>query len=465
MQLRLITCLALSALALVGSAAAAQDVTPAESARIDKIVTAALARTGTPSASIAIVRGGRIVLARAWGRQNDAAGPPDASLPYQIASNSKQFTAAALLLLEDAGKLSLDDKVAKFLPGITGGDQISIRQLLSHTSGLQDYYPQDYTTPYSRSPVSPQGIVDRWAKKPLDFVPGTKWQYSNTGYVVAGLIAEKEAGMPLMTYLRQRILTPLGIRATGIDDAVGPGFPMGYNRAALGPVRPAEISARGWLYAAGELAMSATDLAKWDIARIERSLLPADDWAAQEATVKLADGTDTHYGLGVFESQQGGHRVIAHGGESSGFLSTNNVYPDDKIAVVVLTNGDFGDAHRSIANAIGNVLLPPTGDDAVELAAARSMFDQLAAGRLDSALLTDDARYYFTAERRDDYAKSLAPLGEPEGFEQLGPMRLRGGFINRNYRISFGARKLTVITYREPDGTRRYEQFLVMPGE
>ena len=455
----------LAAFVLAATPVAAQEVTPAESARIERIVTTALARTGTPSASIAIVRGGRVVLAKAWGRQTDAATAPSADLPYQIASNSKQFTAAALLLLEDAGTLSLDDKVSKFLPGISGGEQISIRQLLSHTSGLQDYYPQDYTIPISRKPVSPQGIVDRWARKPLDFTPGTKWQYSNTGYVVAGLIAEKAAGMPLMAYLEQHILKPLGIRATNIDDAVGPGFPTGYNRAALGPVRAAEISARGWLYAAGELAMSATDLAKWDIARINRTLLPADDWATQEATVKLADGTDTHYGLGVFQSQQGGHRIISHGGESAGFLSTNNVYPDDKVAVVVLTNGDFGDAHHVIADAIGNVLLPPTGADATELAAARSLFAELAAGRIDPALLTDDATYYFNAERRDDYAKSLAPLGEPIGFEQAGPMRLRGGFVNRNYRVSFAGRKLTIITYREPDGARRYEQFMVMPAE
>lgn len=455
----------LLALVIQTAPAAAQDLTAAETAQIERIVTSVLARSGTPSASVAIVRGGRIVLARAWGKQTDAGGPARPDLPYQIASNSKQFTAAALLLLEDEGKLSLDDKVAKFLPGITDGDQISIQQLLSHTSGLQDYYPQDYTTPYSTKPVAPQGIVDRWAKKALDFAPGTKWQYSNTGYVVAGLIAEKVAGEPLMTYLNRRVLKPLGMRATNIDDAVGPGFPMGYNRAALGPVRPAEISARGWLFAAGELAMTASDLAKWDIARLNRSLLPPDDWAAQETTVKLADGTDTHYGLGVFLSQQGGHRVIAHGGESSGFLSTNNVYPEEKVAVVVLTNGDFGDAHRSIADRIGEVLLPPTGEDAVELAAARSMVAALAAGKVDPALLTDDANYYFNAERRGDYATSLAPLGEPEAFQQLGPKRLRGGFVNRNFAMTAGGRKLNIITYREPDGAKRYEQFLVMPAE
>ena len=104
---------------------------------------------------------------------------------------SKQFTAAAILLLADEGKLSLDDKVSKYIPGITDGDQITIRQLLSHTSGLRDYWPQDYSFKAMATPTTPQGIVDRWAKAPLDFKPGTQWQYSNTGYVVAGMIVER----------------------------------------------------------------------------------------------------------------------------------------------------------------------------------------------------------------------------------------------------------------------------------
>ena len=116
---------------------AAQALSPAEEAAIDRLVTATLADTQVPSASIAIVRGGRIVLARAYGRQSERGGPADPRLPYPIASISKQFTAAAVLLLEDEGKLRLDDPVARYVPGVTDGDRITIRQLLSHTSGLQ----------------------------------------------------------------------------------------------------------------------------------------------------------------------------------------------------------------------------------------------------------------------------------------------------------------------------------------
>src|SRR6476620_955656 len=197
-------------LAFAAIPATAQSLTPAEAAQVDKIVADALAADEVPSASIAIVREGKIVLTKAYGKANERLAART-DMPYQIASNSKQFTAMALLLLEDEGKLSLDDHVSKFLPGISGGDRITIRQLLSHTSGLQDFWPQDYSFEAMSHPTKPQGIVDRWARKPLDFQPGDQWQYSNTGYVVAGMIAEKVSGEPLVAFLQKRIFKPLGM--------------------------------------------------------------------------------------------------------------------------------------------------------------------------------------------------------------------------------------------------------------
>src|SRR6185312_8393368 len=250
--------------ALVAFPVLAQPLTPAETAAIDKIVTSDLAADEVPSAEIAIVRDGKIVLNKAYGRAS-ATLPANPNLPYEIASNSKQFTAMAILLLQNEGKLSLDDHVSKYIPGITEGDKITIRQLLSHTSGIQDYWPQDYSFEAMSHPTTPEGIVDRWAKKPLDFQPGDQWQYSNTGYVVAGMIVEKVAGEPLLAFLQRRIFRPLGITAYDQDLAVGPAFPQGYGRHALGPLRVEPPAAQGWLFAAGELSMSASDLAKWDI--------------------------------------------------------------------------------------------------------------------------------------------------------------------------------------------------------
>ncbi|MBX9644307.1 MAG: beta-lactamase family protein [Novosphingobium sp.] len=184
----------------------------------------------------------------------------------------------------------------------------------------------------------------RWGFKALDYEPGTRWQYSNTGYVAAGMIAEKAGGAPLWQQFEARIFRPLGIKPVPMDGTTGPAFPQGYYRNALGPARPAKPPARGWLWATGEFSMSAAELAKWDIARINRTLLPREDWEEMERPVRLADGTSNGYGLGVYSRIVDGCRMINHGGASVGFLSQNSVWLDDRVAIAVLTNGDFAGA-------------------------------------------------------------------------------------------------------------------------
>ncbi len=460
-------CLAAGLLS-VSAPAPAQSLSSAETAQVDKTVTDALAKSDVPSASVAIVRGGRIVYTKAYGKQAETGATRDEA-PYQIASVSKQFTAAAILLLQREGKLSLDDHVSKYVPGITDGDTITIRQLLSHTSGLQDYWPQDYSFKAMATPVTPQEIVDRWAKKPLDFKPGTQWQYSNTGYVVAGMIVEKVSGQKLLDFLKARIFRPLGVTVYDQDVAVGPGFPQGYGRAALGPVRPVQPPARGWLYAAGELAMSARALATWDVARLDRTLLAPEDWATQETPVKLADGTSNGYGLGVSTGSANGRRFVEHSGEAVGFLSENIVYPDQKAAIVVLINSWSSDAYQTIAQKLAGIVLSPAASDPADtatLARVRTVFDQLrGVGTLDRNLLTDDANFYFTPTTLGDYRTSLAPLGTPTAFVQTGKPRLRGGFVNRSYRVTYPGTTLSVSTYAEPGANGKLEQLLVTPTQ
>ncbi|MCA1652622.1 MAG: beta-lactamase family protein, partial [Sphingomonadales bacterium] len=397
----------------------------------------------------------------------DRLGAATAAMPYQIASNSKQFTAMGLILLADEGKLSLDDHVSKYLPEISGGETITIRQLLSHTSGLQDFWRQDYMFETMTRPTAPQGIVDRWAKKPLDYAPGTRWQYSNTGYVVAGLILEKVAGEPLMTFLGRRIFTPLGMHPIDIDDSNTPAFPTGYHRYALGPVRVATPPARGWLWAAGELSMTAGDLARWDIARLDRAVLPARDWTMQEQLVILTDGTSSGYGLGVFNHLQRDRRVIDHGGESVGFVSQNTVYPDSRSAIVVLTNADFSGTPEALTEGIEKIVLDAPQTERVSegdrLADVRALYKALVNGAPDRSTLTSNLGAYFDPTTLGDYRASLSALGTPT-IAMPKPPRLRGGFVNRNYTLRYpGGRELTLITYAEPGATGRWEQYLIMP--
>ncbi|MBS0482654.1 MAG: beta-lactamase family protein [Proteobacteria bacterium] len=448
--------------------AIAQDLTAAEQTAIDQAVTSALKGSGVPSAQIAVVRGGRIVLDKAWGKASERIARSTPALPYQIASNSKQFLAALLLLLEDDGKLSLDDKVSKWLPEVTGADSMTVRQLLSHTSGLQDFWPQDYLFSAMEKPVDPAGIVARWGRKPLDYAPGTRWQYSNTGYVVAGLIAEKAGGKPLWRQFDERIFTPLGIKPLPIDETNGPAFPQGYHRNALGPVRAATPPARGWLWAAGELSMTAAELAKWDVARMNRTLLPRDDWEEMETPVRLADGTTNGYGLGVSKHLVKGRWVVDHGGESVGFLSQNSTWIDDKVAVVVLTNADFAGAQDTLTEKIADIVLPHSPQANTGEAArdedARATLAELSAGKFDPRWFTDNARFYFTAQTLKDYTDSLSPLGTPQEVEPVGKPRLRGGFVRRAFALTYkDGEKLRLVTFAEPGPRGRWEQFIVMP--
>jgi CubicO group peptidase (beta-lactamase class C family) len=454
-------------LALFALPAAAQPLTQAQVAQVDVLVTKTLANTGVPSAEIAIVRDGRMVLTKAYGKANEGL-PARADLPYQIASNSKQFTAMALILLRDEGKLSLDDPVSKFLPGISGGDRITIRQLLSHTSGLQDFWPQDYLFAEMTKPTAPQGIVDKWAKKPLDFQPGARWQYSNTGYVVAGMIAEKVSGEPLLAYLNRKIFAPLDMHPVDQDDTNTPAFPAGYHRYALGPVRIAQPPARGWLYAAGELSMTAEDLAKWDIARMNRAIIPERDWVEQETPVLRSDGRSNGYGLGVFNHYQRDRHVIDHGGEAVGFLTQNTVYPDTKDAIIVFTNADFSGATDTLTEGIEKIVLnspePALANETDRLADVRAIYAALAGGKVDRSKFTANLNDYFNATTLGDYRSSLAPLGKPTSITINRSPRLRGGFVNRNYTIHYaGGKELTLITYAEPGAKGRWEQFMIMP--
>ena len=179
----------LSSLAL--AAQTVDTIDAAQRAQIDRIANQVLEQRGVPSASVAVVEKGKLVYTHAYGLAHidpDMAATPE--MRYSIGSISKQFTAAAMLLLQEQGKLSLDDAVGKYVPGLTRGDEVTIREILSHTSGYQDYWPEDYLMTPMMKPETAQQILDTWAKKPLDFEPGTQWQYSNTNYVIAGLIVE-----------------------------------------------------------------------------------------------------------------------------------------------------------------------------------------------------------------------------------------------------------------------------------
>ncbi len=449
---------------LASAPAAAQQLSDAERARVDSAATAVLAATGAPSASLAIVRGGRIVYEQAYG--DARVEPRTAATPamrYAIGSVSKQFTATAVLLLAEDGRLSLDDPVSRWFPDLTRAREITVRQLLSMTSGYQDYWPQDYVWPDMQRPATAQEIMRRWAGKALDFEPGTRWQYSNTNYVIAAAIVERVSGMGFFEFLRRRVFTPLGMTSVADVDA-GPLSATdagAWLRNGLGPLRPAPKEGRGWLFGAAQLAMTAHDLALWDIAVMDRTLLRPESYRAQQTDMLLAAGTATGYGLGVAVGTPSGRRRVAHGGAVSGYTTSNHVFPDDRAAIVVFTNiypGAAG-APGQIAGRIAGILFPAadTAADRAE-ATARRLYDLLTRGTVDRTVLSPNADAYFTPAVLADFASSLAPLGEPTEFARDGASD-RGGMRIRSYRLRAGGRTMALTTMTWPDG--KLDQYIL----
>jgi CubicO group peptidase (beta-lactamase class C family) len=415
-----------------------------------------------PSASLAIVRDGRIAYVEAYGDARvEPRIPAHPGMRYSVGSISKQFTAAAILMLAEERKLSLDDPVSRFAPTLTRANEVTVRQLLSHTSGYRDYWPQDYVPPFMLREITAGGILDGWARMQLDFDPGTQYQYSNTNYVIAGLIIEKASGRPFLEFLRAQIFVPLGMTSvTDVDQGrLASSDPIGYLRYALGPPREAPKEGKGWLFAAGELAMTARDLARWNVSLLERNLLTPASYREMETDVRLKNGLGTRYGLGVGVTMESGHRVLSHGGEVSGFMAENAVFPDDRAAICVLTNQDSADAASAIMRKIAPLLFTKQGSAAASEARARQVFEGLQSGRIDRSLFTADANSYFSDQATKDFATSLGPLGKPQEFKQTS-QRDRGGMTFHAFELRYPGKTLAIWERDMPDG--KIEQFQVM---
>ena len=453
----------LAAFPLAVAAQTVDTISPDLRAKIDRIAEQVLKQTGVPSASVAVVQHGKLVYTHAYGLAR--LQPPKKATPdmrYSIGSISKQFTATAILLLQEEGKLSIDDPVGKYVPGLTRGDDVTIRQILSHTSGYQDYWPEDYVMTPMLKPETAQQIMDTWGKKPLDFEPGAQWQYSNTNFVIAGAIVEKVSGESLWQFLGEHVFHPLEMKSAWNSDEhkLTDVDATAYYRHALAPLRVAPKEGVGWMCAAGELAMTAHDLALWDTSLIAGSVLKPESYKQMFTEVKTKDGKGTEYGLGVGVHDVDGHREIEHSGEVSGFVSDNEVLIDDGAAVAVLTNQDAVGA----ASMIARLAVPIVANLPLKAAELQALdiYRGLQKGTIDRSLLAPNLSDYFTPEAVKDYQSSLAPLGEPLSLHQ-GAEELRGGMTFRSFTITYLDKKLRLTTYTYPDG--KLEQYLIAPTQ
>jgi CubicO group peptidase (beta-lactamase class C family) len=424
--------------------------------QIDATANEWLVSTGAPSVSIALVQNGAVTYAHAYGKARLApATAATTSTRYAVDSVSKEFTAAAVLLLVEKGKLSLDDTAGKWFPDLGDASNVTLRQMLTHTAGLRDFWPQDFVPPEMLRPTSIAALLNEWAHRPLDFEPGTDWQYSNTGYVLAAAIVEKVAGQPLLEFLQQQVFAPLHMDHVTEDDTqpLSAADAAAYTRQGLGPTRAAPKEGAGWLFGASELAMTPAELALWDVSLISRSLLTASSYQEELTPVVLKNGTKKDYGLGLDIETVRGRVRIGHDGAGSGFLAAHRIWPDEKLAIVVLTNNDWA-SPDDLVNRIAFAVLTP---DPAE-ARARSVFTQFQSGRIERSLFTDGGNSLLTAQALADMKTSLGPLG-PARLIELEHEGKRGGMITRRWKILCRSKRLQALERGYPDG--KLEEFLV----
>ena len=320
-------------------------------------------RPGSPGCALAVVRDGRIVYAKGYGAADLATGAPiTPRTVFEIASISKQFTAASILLLAQEGKLALDDDVRKYVPQLPDyGAPVTLRQLLHHTGGVRDYEDLLHTAGFKLEDVtSDDDAVALLAReKTLEFPPGTQYKYSDSGYLLLSQVVRRVSGRPLREFARQRIFLPLGMRDTQILDDPRQAIP---GRAASYAARPgggwAPVRANWMQTGDGGVQTTVEDLAKWD-----RNFDHPNPRVGGRALIQglltpgtLNDGTKLAYACGLVVDKLWGLRRVSHSGEWEGYRGDYARFPDRKLAVITLCNAADADA-KGLARKVASVFL------------------------------------------------------------------------------------------------------------
>ena len=318
-----------------------------------------------PGAAVLVMKDGEVLLRKGYGLADLEQGIPiEPDMVFRIGSVTKQFTAAAILLLEEEGKLSVEDDLRKHLPDFPdlsiGERVITIEHLLTHTSGIRSYTDMPDFGRRMREDMSVEEIIALFRDEPLGFDPGEKYAYNNSGYVLLGAIVEKVSGKTYEAYLREKIFEPLGMSQTyyGSASRIIPKRAQGYDTVNA-EFENAEFLSMTIPYAAGSLLSTVDDLAKWDRALYGTGLLSQASLDKWWKPFLLANGESIHYGYGWSISSYEGHRVVGHGGGINGFTCHLLRVPEDRVFVTVLTNKNDEKANPALvarklaATAIG----------------------------------------------------------------------------------------------------------------
>jgi CubicO group peptidase (beta-lactamase class C family) len=434
-----------------------------------------LASRGGVGATVALVKDGHVLLAKGFGhRLVDSSAPVGDEALFGIGSVTKQFTSAAALLLAEDGKLSVTDKVARYYPALTRANDITLLDLMNHVSGYPDYYPLDFVDRRMTKTIAPDDLLKDYAGGMLDFDPGTRWSYSNTGYILLGRIIERVSGQALGAFLGDRIFKPLGMSHTIFDPKANDSrVAPGYTSFALTTLTVAVREGDGWVGGAGAIYSTAADIARWDIALMGGKVLKPASWQLMTKPRMLANGKSSNYGCGLSVGTRSGLTVFTHGGAVSGFIARNTFVPETKSAVVVVINDEDGPLANAIVEHALDAVLPAkaanlpvtTGPSAAREdrgviphvagpepgAQASTMFSGLQSGRLDRAKLGEEYSVFVTDGKLQAASQALKPFGAPTAVT-VKSVGERGGMEVSSVRLTFGAKALDALMYRSPDG-------------
>jgi D-alanyl-D-alanine carboxypeptidase len=352
----------------LSSAAAARATAPISPAELGAYADQALAAIyppGQPGAAAIVVKDGKVVLRKGYGMANLELGvamAPD--MVFELGSVTKQFTAAAILLLQERGKLRVEDDITRYLPDWpTHGQTITLENLLTHTSGIPSYTGLPEWFPHMREDLKPADVAALFKDKPLEFNPGEKWAYDNSGFFLLGMIIEKVSGKSYEDFVEAEIFHELGMTHSryGHPEEIIPRRATGYSKDEKAFENASFISMTQ-PYAAGSLMSTVDDLAIWDRALAGETLLKRASLDRMFTAAHLKSGLSTHYGYGMGVSDFEGKRLLQHGGDINGFTTVVTFVPEEKLFVAILSNNEASDprpdavALRIVAKSLGKPL-------------------------------------------------------------------------------------------------------------
>ena len=417
---------------------------------VDDYLKAEMAKRHIPGLSVAVVQDSKIVKEQGYGLADLKGKPAGPDTVYGLGSCTKPVTAVAVMRLVEAGKVRLDDPAARYVPGLPAAwEAITVRQLLTHTSGLSNYR---LSINYRRlaSYTAPDSALKLVGHKSLDFAPGTRYEYSNTNYHLLGQLIESVSGQPYARFLDAQLFQPAGMTATRLaaPPAAVPGLATGYllQHGANVPnplIFPAAINSGD-----SGLLSTAPDLARWCLALDAGRLLAPAMLKQMETPGTLADGTPITYGLGWIIGTWNGHRQIAHSGAEPGYSSSIFRYPDDRLAVVLLSNTYDGTGLTDqMAQKVARLYLPASQAPSVPLPDAepqvtrmlRQVLTDLAAGKADASHFTPAMNALLTPALIEQTNQNLAAVGafKPETLALTGRTD-ENGLRVYHYRASYG---------------------------